>query len=382
MAASNNAMEIGVLGSMEGQEPLKWQQWLQSDAGRAELPLKGSDERYPSGMTVALCTLRKLPLEENKTMAFSMPILFLLSTDGLLCGFYTVNEKPNATDLTKAPNPSMENVKQGHINIPVNTAPPAALLPKVPVQKSMPSMMPTKAASPPKAAVVPPPSFSESFVASTPIKAPEPKPILNITPKNIPEVKPIVQEIKKEPVKVTKSESAELDQKFKQAIKEEILAFEKEMFIMKQKALNLKVDIGTEEEKTALKVDCNEMEKFCKDLVEITSSQNQEIHDLQGKTVETFEWAEEAKSRDVRNKDPRYQRLLKARALDPLSQKRLSSVQSKFMYLEQQMDEVNTKLDLEWEAHLEKCKVIFFIIVHDKTYHIINIHMNYFVVVV
>ena len=78
---------------------------------------------------------------------------------------------------------------------------------------------------------------------------------------------------------------------------------------------------------------------------------------LQGRTVETFEWAEEAKSRDVRNKDPRYQRLLKARALDPLSQKKLSSVQSKFMYLEQQMDEVNTKLDMEWDAHLEKCKV-------------------------
>ena len=79
---------------------------------------------------------------------------------------------------------------------------------------------------------------------------------------------------------------------------------------------------------------------------------------LQGRTVETFEWAEEAKSRDVRNKDPRYQRLLKARALDPLSQKKLSSVQSKFMYLEQQMDEVNTKLDMEWDAHLEKCKVV------------------------
>ena len=91
-----------------------------------------------------------------------------------------------------------------------------------------------------------------------------------------------------------------------------------------------------------------------------TRSINQKINTtlkLQGRTVETFEWAEEAKSRDVRNKDPRYQRLLKARALDPLSQKKLSSVQSKFMYLEQQMDEVNTKLDMEWDAHLEKCKV-------------------------
>ena len=80
---------------------------------------------------------------------------------------------------------------------------------------------------------------------------------------------------------VTKSESAEMNQKFKQAIKEEILAFEKELALTKQKSANLIVDIGTEEEKIALKIDCNEMEKFCKDLVDITSSQNQEIHELQ-----------------------------------------------------------------------------------------------------
>ena len=152
------------------------------------------------------------------------------------------------------------------------------------------------------------------------------------------------------------SESAESAESFQKAIKEEILSFEQDLLAMKQRASKVKIEIGTTEEKTALKVDCHEMEKFCKDLVDITKSQNQEIHELQGKTLETFEWAEEAKSRDVRNKDPRYQRLLKARALDPLSQKRLSRVQSKHMYLEQQMDEVNNKLDLEWEQHLDRCK--------------------------
>ncbi len=144
---------------------------------------------------------------------------------------------------------------------------------------------------------------------------------------------------------------------YRNAIVEEILSFEKELGLMRQKAASLRVNIGTEEEKTALKVDCHEMEKFCKDLVEITASQNQEVHDLQQATIESFEWAEEAKSRDVRNKDPFYQRLLKGRALDPLSQKRLANVQSKYLYLEQQMEEANTKLDMEWEAHLEKSKV-------------------------
>ena len=52
----------------------------------------------------------------------------------------------------------------------------------------------------------------------------------------------------------------------------------------------------------------------------------------------------------------RYQRLLKNRALDPLSQRKLSSVQSKFMYLEQQLNEVNQALDIEWKEHLRITK--------------------------
>ena len=44
-AGSNNAVEIGVIGSEDQQK--KWLQWLLPDSGRAELPLKAnSDERY------------------------------------------------------------------------------------------------------------------------------------------------------------------------------------------------------------------------------------------------------------------------------------------------------------------------------------------------
>ena len=52
----------------------------------------------------------------------------------------------------------------------------------------------------------------------------------------------------------------------------------------------------------------------------------------------------------------RYQRLLKGRSLDPLSQKKLSSVESKYLYLRQQLQETNAALDLEWNEHLRKNK--------------------------
>ena len=143
LAASNNAMEVGVMGSSD--EGQKWLQWLLPDSGRAELPLRpDSNERYPSGMALAFCAQRKLPIEENNFLPYSMPILFLLS-DGLLCGFYAVNQLPQAKEVTKSPNPNMNNVIKGTINIRA----------KEPEAQQQPP---------------PPPSFEKSFISSTPIK--------------------------------------------------------------------------------------------------------------------------------------------------------------------------------------------------------------------
>ena len=114
--------------------------------------------------------------------------------------------------------------------------------------------------------------------------------------------------------------------------------------------------LGTQEEKLAIRKSTEDMERFTSDLGEITSSQNREIHQLQSSTLECYEWCEEARSRDTRNKDKKYQRLLKNRSLDPMSQKKLSGVQSKYLYLDQQIHEVNQALDMEWQAHVNNTK--------------------------
>ena len=154
ISGSHNAMEIGVIGSEDAGK--NWLQWLLPDSGRAELPLKSNnDERYPVGMALALCSSRKLPLEENNFMPFSMPILFTLSEDGLLCGFYSVNQRPNAAQVTKIEaQPNLENVRKGIVNVP--TAVPKNLIKQLEA----------------------PPAFSTSFTASTPIKPALPNPPL------------------------------------------------------------------------------------------------------------------------------------------------------------------------------------------------------------
>ena len=39
-----------------------------------------------------------------------------------------------------------------------------------------------------------------------------------------------------------------------------------------------------------------------------------------------------------------------------MSQKKLSGVQSKYLYLDQQIHEVNQALDMEWQAHVNNTK--------------------------
>ena len=98
------------------------------------------------------------------------------------------------------------------------------------------------------------------------------------------------------------------------------------------------------------------MEDFSKALDETLSSQTQEIRALQKATYENSTWAEEAKSRLVRNNDPRYVQVLKSRSLDPKSQRILSKVEEKFSYVDLQLMELNNKLDLEWEEHCNNTK--------------------------
>ena len=47
---------------------------------------------------------------------------------------------------------------------------------------------------------------------------------------------------------------------------------------------------------------------------------------------------------------------MKNRSLDPANQKKMTTLESKFKYLDQQLQQVNEMLDTEWEQHLNKSK--------------------------
>lgn len=82
-----------------------WEKWNFEEDGRAEMPLtNNNDETFPMGLAFDFGSTR--PVVEGEKQLPPAPIMMLLSTDGVLCPFYMVNQTPNANHgITKAVEP-------------------------------------------------------------------------------------------------------------------------------------------------------------------------------------------------------------------------------------------------------------------------------------
>lgn len=82
---------------------LEWEQWTLEDSGRAELPLMVNEETYPLGMALDSTSQREILVSET-TVIPPKPILYLLSTGGILCSYYMISDTYQGP-LVKAPEP-------------------------------------------------------------------------------------------------------------------------------------------------------------------------------------------------------------------------------------------------------------------------------------
>lgn len=83
---------------------------------------------------------------------------------------------------------------------------------------------------------------------------------------------------------------------------------------------------------------------------------NSEVHVLSGLVLETFAMVEEGRTQHLRNRDPRFMGLLRNRSLDPMTAQQLTEIRRLRQYLEAQLREVHTRLDLDWQEHLARGK--------------------------
>ncbi|KAK2710488.1 hypothetical protein QYM36_011873 [Artemia franciscana] len=394
ICCSATASELAVLGLADGDS---WSPWLLDDSGRAEVPMKDGDERYPVGLSVDYSRQEPLPFGETEKIP-PAPVLMVMSSAGILTPFHIINVREGAKQLTAPPSqplklPTTPSQIEKELVLP---APPQQvsepILPLTNVTQTKPSVFATS------------PAFTLAGLSKIEPSAPvlQPKSSLFSTPINsiaTPSIKPFgipsstglfgTQAVTKpaaagvagterltpeapsrqdlstlatpsfqaKPSEAAKAGTKAVELALKGSTdkeQDEFLVkdfakfrnqFQEEVDSLKERIAKLNVQVGSEDDKRLLNQSIYEADLFNRELQLTLDSHRAEISSLRSSTSETLSSAEECKNKMDKRMDPRQMRLLQLRGLDPASRRILKRVTDLHKYLTSGIDQVQRTMD-------------------------------------
>jgi hypothetical protein len=382
LCSTSMSSEVAVIGCDSAKDislPDNWCQWMLDDNSRIDLPMdRDGNDTFIRGIAISKGTQNTFKISANEVYGgISCPLLLTYNSSGILLPYLIIENSGNLK-VPEAP-----NIVKPVINASITSS---DLSTNTSIQSSL-SFNPQQTSVSPQLPVSKPsniPSFGSPFTPVISSTSNESKPIQKVVQQqtvtatqiskqtnnqtiSAPKSNIVLSDLKQsqstvEPEKhfsVTETQVSEVSANdlYMDAMNKQINEFNKIMSATKKKTSQFNAKIGEKEEQMKLRMDTRLIDEVLLEIKENFKNCSKDTTILQSSLIESFALLEEAKSIMDRNVDPKYRFLLKQRALDPITARRMHEINNLNEYIQIQLRELDSKFEQEWCEWLEKRKI-------------------------
>ncbi|XP_025202732.1 nuclear pore complex protein Nup214-like isoform X1 [Melanaphis sacchari] len=355
---SSNCTEIGIMGINNENH---WQCWMLET--RPELPYRLDKQMYPIGMSLDLSSqmqIKQLSKSNEEIFLDPMPVLCVLSSDGILFMYHIENQLADSKNICKPPTEISDKIisrlftTSSKIN---NLVIEPTSVTEIVEQGEEINVVDEKARGDHNESVLA--SYLETSTTSE-VEQPQilDTPTISVVKPNIPEVSTEtvtpVQNISSQtnlPDNNTSTDETVSQEMLKEVL-EDVQIFQLQLEDILKLSLNTStLKIGDEKDKEILMKKWTSLDSFFKELNETNRSQWVECKSLQKAVLDSIAWVEDSKSRLFFLKNPKFKCLLRNDSDEPFSKTLFDNIERTLYYIETQLTHVDDQLKARYDSY-------------------------------